>query len=562
VNPELEHVADRFHAWRCRAYPTAAHSLGDHDHIDQIEDLSRQTEDVHLDELDSLAVAATSIDGTSLDAVDSRARRILLHEIDAATTPLRHRMLELGADPFMSMPSFYLRLVGSLHLTEAAHAEAMLVKWTKIHGAFGQAVQRLKQGAARDRTPARGPVEAVLAQIDRYLAVPLDRDPFVIMEPPPGFTDAQTADWRNQLSEVAEKHIRPGYQAFRDALVADVLPNARPNERPGLCWLDGGADAYADHIRAHTTVDRAALDIHATGIEIVAQLAEEYRDVGSPALGTADLAAIFSRLRNDPDLYFTTSEDVLAVAEDAVDRAKAAVGRWFGRLPAQTCIVASVPEAVAEETPAGYYHPPPIDGSRPGVYFVNVSDPSSRPRFGSEALAFHEALPGHHLQVALATELEDNHPFQRQAYITAFDEGWGLYAERLADEMGLYSDDLARIGMLAADSLRAGRLVVDTGLHALGWSRQEAIDYLVENSPVPVAEIAVEVDRYICMPGQALGYMLGRLEIQQQRADAERALGDSFDIASFHDVVIGSGGLPLPVLRDVVADWIDATRQG
>ena len=207
-----------------------------------------------------------------------------------------------------------------------------------------------------------------------------------------------------------------------------------------------------------------------------------------------------------------------------------------------------------------YNFPPDNDGSRPGTYFVNTADPAHKSRFETASVAYHEAIPGHHLQLAIATELDGVPTFQRLALgNTAYVEGWGLYAERLAEEMGLYADDLERIGMLAADSWRSCRLVVDTGLHALGWGRQQAIDFMTANAPVSVGEIEVEVDRYIGMPGQALAYKIGQREIFRLRAEARQRLADRFDIRSFHDAVLGSSSVSLPVLRLLVDQWVDET---
>jgi uncharacterized protein (DUF885 family) len=246
---------------------------------------------------------------------------------------------------------------------------------------------------------------------------------------------------------------------------------------------------------------------------------------------------------------------MLDSARDAVERAERAAPAWFGIMPTSRCVVEAVPEAEAPNAPAAYYSPTALDGSRPGTYYANTSRAQERYRYQSEAIAFHEAVPGHHFQITLAQEMTHLPMLRRLAGITSYLEGWGLYCERLADEMGLYSDDVARLGMLAADSMRAGRLVVDTGLHALGWSRTQAVDYLREHTPLALVEIESEVDRYIAAPGQALAYMVGRLEIQRIRAEAEQVLGDRFDIRAFHDVVLGGGPLPLAVLDEVVGAW-------
>lgn len=217
--------------------------------------------------------------------------------------------------------------------------------------------------------------------------------------------------------------------------------------------------------------------------------------------------------------------------------------------------MAEVPAPGAADAPIAYYLPPATDGSRPGSYFINTTEPTTRTRYEAEALAFHESIPGHHLQIAIAQELEDIPEFRKHALVTVYVEGWGLYTERLADEMGLYSGPLQRMGMLSFDSWRASRLVVDTGIHALGWSKQEAIDYMVANSPQALNNIETEVERYIGMPGQALAYMIGRREIMRLRSEAKRALGDRFDIKGFHDTVLGSGPVPLGILARLVTDW-------
>ena len=239
-----------------------------------------------------------------------------------------------------------------------------------------------------------------------------------------------------------------------------------------------------------------------------------------------------------------------------MDRASAAMGKAFGRLPQTPCVMAEVPPLGAEDAPMAFYFPPADDGSRPGTFFVNTAFPETRTRYESEALAFHEAIPGHHLQLTLAQEMEGMPEFRKNAFITVFHEGWGLYSERLADEMDLYTSDIERLGILSFDSWRAGRLVVDTGLHALGWSRQDAIDYLAANSPQAENNIVNEVERYIAWPGQALAYKTGQREMFRARARAEETLGSGFDIQAFHDTLIGSGSVPMPTMHRLIDEWV------
>jgi uncharacterized protein (DUF885 family) len=271
-------------------------------------------------------------------------------------------------------------------------------------------------------------------------------------------------------------------------------------------------------------------------------------------VGTSDLTAIFDGLRDDPALHHTNADDIVAASKTAMAKAKAAMGGWFGILPKADCEV----EAITRGAVA-YYFPPAGDGTRDGVFFMNTSDPTAWGRFAIESTVYHEGIPGHHLQMAIATELHGVPEFRKRAFISAYGEGWALYTERLADEMGLYGTPLDRMGMLSADSMRASRLVVDTGMHAMGWSRDEAVDYMLQNSPMRVSQVRAEVDRYIVNPGQALAYMIGRLEIQRMRADAEARLAHRFDIKAFHDTVLGSGLMPLPTLDRLVRDWVEAS---
>jgi uncharacterized protein (DUF885 family) len=419
-------------------------------------------------------------------------------------------------------------------------------------------VDRLRAGLDAGRTPARINIERSLNQIDKYLASPLETDPFTTFPGPPNW-DGEAA-WRAELAGVARDHIRPAFARYREFFAAQLLPAGRPNEQAGLQWMADGPALYEHFVRAHTTVDDlTAEEIHRIGRAELDRLTGQYADIGGRRFGTTDLTEIFGRLRSDPALRYASGDEIMDDARRYLAAATAVMGDWFGRLPVTPCEITPIPAAVAEDMPVAYYFPPADDGSRPGMYFVNTADPGHKNRFETASVAYHEAIPGHHLQLAIATELDGVPAFQRLSQgNTAYVEGWGLYAERLAAEMGLYTDDLERIGMLAADSWRSCRLVVDTGLHALGWGRQQAIDFMAANAPVSVGEVEVEVDRYIGMPGQALAY-IGQREILRLREGARARLGDRFDIRAFHDVVLGSSSVSLPVLRHLVDDWLAAS---
>ena len=435
-------------------------------------------------------------------------------------------------------------------LLEPAHADGYLARLRAIPALLDTLADRHRAGIAAGRLPVRGLVDGAVAHLDRYLA---NRDCNPLRRPQPPTGDSAFDAERDRLVDGA---VRAAYERYRTVLAGEIAPHARPDDRAGLCWLPDGEATYDRLIRVHTTVSRSAEELHRTGLELIEQLGERFRSVGSRVFGPIGLPDLFERLRTDPELRWRDEDEVLATARAAVARAEQAAPDWFGRLPRQRCTVAAVPADEAPGAPAAYYMGPALDGSRPGIYFANTHKARERGRYTAEAAAYHEAVPGHHFHVSLAHEAADLPPLRRWTQFSAFAEGWGLYVEQLADEMGLYSGDLARLGMLAIGSLRAARLVVDTGIHAHGWDRRRAVDFLAANTPMSTVDIEQETDRYIADPGQALAYMVGRLEIERMRDAAERALGERFDIRGFHDAVVGNGELPLGALSAVVDGWV------
>lgn len=561
VNVDLDLLARDYWDYALRTSPTEALLMGDHRFDDKMERLSRQAEDEQISRFAQFAAAAEAIPTTDLSEDEVVTRGVLVEEARGRVDELRCRPAEYDVSPSWGLHVTLPQLAGQIPLTEPEHANALVVKWSRLGATFEDMIHRLRQGLAKDRTPPRTSVEKTIAQIDQYLASDLTEDPFVDVPPPPAFTDEQVAQWRDRLAGQVRDVIRPAYERYRHELVSEVLPKARPEDQTGVRWLADGEEVYGAAIRRHTSLDLTPLEIHRMGLEEIARLEEEYRELGGAVLGTSKLQDIYERLRNDPDLRFEDGQQIVEAAQSAMNRARAAIPDWFGRLPRADCVMMEVPTAGAQDAPIAFYLPPAADGSRPGTYFVNTTEPTTRTRYESEALAFHESIPGHHLQIAIAQELEGIPDFRKHALVTVYVEGWGLYTERLADEMGLYSGPMQRLGMLSFDSWRAGRLVVDTGIHALGWSRQEAIDYLVHNTPQALNNIENEVERYIGLPGQALAYMIGRLEIMKLRDEARRTLGSRFKIKAFHDAVLGAGPVPLGLLRHIVDNWT-ATERG
>ena len=541
----LTALAAEFWEQHQQADPVSAHLDGAYRFAGAYADLSRAAEDARIATLRDLGRRAEAIDPQTLDEQERITRAVLLDRCDTTADVLETRLEQIAVDPIFGLQVVVPLVAGMVSLPDADTAWAAVDRLSGVAQAFRDSADRLREGKAAGRLPAEFAVRAVIEQIDAQLAAPPAEHPFITRLPaPPDGVDEQA--WRTRLAEVVEDEVRPAQRTFRDCLEQEILVVSRPDDRVGLCALDDGEATYAVALRNATTTDLTAQQIHDIGLAQVAKLEEEYRALGPAVVGSDDVPTIFDSLRNDPALHFERAEDIVATSVEAMDRAWAAMPDWFETMPEARCGVEGT-----ETGPLAFYFPPSDDG-RDGTFYVNVSDPSAWGTFQLESMAFHEGIPGHHLQLAVAAELTGLPDLRRRLTFIAYAEGWGLYTERLSDEMGLYSGPLGRIGMLAADSMRACRLVVDTGLHALGWSRQQAVQYMLDNSPVGETLVRNEIDRYAVMPGQACGYMIGRLEIDRLRAEAQQRQGDRFDIKAFHSAVLDSGSLPLSVLDEVV----------
>jgi uncharacterized protein (DUF885 family) len=416
-------------------------------------------------------------------------------------------------------------------------------------------LERQLQAKADGRYPPARGVRQAVAQLDDYLAGDLGADPLLRPRPPAG---VDAGAWRREAAEIVATMVRPALARYREGLAAELLPVARDDDHVGVCHLDGGTEGYAAAVRAHTTTDLTPEQIHQTGLELLGRLRQELADLGGRVLGSDRVAEVLERLRSDRSLRFAAAGEILGAAQDALRRAEAALPDAFPRYDLVPCVVEAMDPVEAKDAVLGYYVPASADGTRPGLYTVNTYAPETRPRFEYEALTFHESVPGHHLQFAVGQQLAELPDFRRFAYVTAYCEGWALYTERLCDELGLYSGHLDRFGMLSFDAWRACRLVVDTGMHHLGWSRDRAVAFMRDNTALSQSNIDNEIDRYIAWPGQATAYMVGRLRIRELRERARELLGPRFDLRDFHETVLGSGPVPLDTLEELVDDWAGA----
>ena len=524
--------------------PLGASLMGDRSYDKQLVNLNRTHEEQLATKRETIRQQALEIDASSLNEQDRLTRDVIISQ-----TTCMDYMFDADASTYtvsafpVAPASVLLAMLRMVGITSQGQAADYLERLQQIPRYLAEATSELARGRALGRHPVKTLTQGAIDQINHFLG-----------EPTSAMTPTIAGDWEGQESflssvqSIAQSDVAEAYASYRDALVNESLPHAREDEFVGLVHLEGGLKIYEGLVKAHTTTDLTPTYLHNRGLELVQQIHTDFAELGLKVFGVADVPTIFKRMTTDTDLRWQSSEQMLEAVTDVVRRAEAVAPEWFGKLPSVECAISPIPEVEAEGSGMAYYMPAAMDGSRAGTYYQNVSHPTDRRIFDLESVAFHEAVPGHHFQLQLALEMADMPEIRRMTLFTAYAEGWGLYSERLAFEMGLYSSDVQLLGMLAADAWRASRLVVDTGMHAFGWSRQQAIDYMITNTPASADEIASEINRYIAMPGQAVSYMTGRLELQRLRSVLSEALGDDFDLKNFHDAILGSGALPLDVL--------------
>jgi uncharacterized protein (DUF885 family) len=414
--------------------------------------------------------------------------------------------------------------------------------------------QNLQEGVRDGRTAARPVVARVLEQTRRLAATSLDEAPLLAAHP------ELDDDSRARIRQALERHVQPAMADYLRELEA-YQPHAR--EGDGIWALPDGDALYRTMIVSSTTLDEPPAELHSFGLEQLEAIDTERLAIARE-LGFADAAAMRAALDSNPANIAGERQEIVERAQLQIERAMAVAPRYFGRLPRAKCEVRPVEAFQEAEAPPAFYIPPPPDGSRDGRYYVNTYQPESRPLHRLAAATYHEAVPGHHFQIALETELENLNVFRRlgsRLVGTAYPEGWGLYSERLADEMGLYDGPWERLGMFDAQAWRAARLVVDTGIHAFRWTRDQSVQFLLHRVGLSQHEAETETDRYITWPGQALTYMTGQREIEALRRQLEQRDGDRFDLSGFHDAVLGHGSLPLATLRRELPGWV-APRAG
>lgn len=561
---DLDKLCDEYWQGYLKANPTFATSIGDRRYDALLEDntpagIARETA-----RLEQVLARAKAIDPKGLDAAGKLNLGALIEEVRNQLDERSVYFERWNVDPLNGPQVEFLNLADFTVIQSPADAAAYVARCKAMGPYMRSFIANLASGLPAGLVANQVAVNKVIEQLsDMVKKKPAE---WATLQPAKdehsSWTDAQRTQFLNDLTAVTTDVVKPAFTRYRDFLRDTIATAARHPEMAGMAAMPGGMESYRKLIRVHTSLDKTPAELHQLGLDEVARDHKAIQELGKKVLGTDNFTDIQKKLRKDPAMHFKTAEEVEATAQATLARAKAAIPKYFGILPKADCQVKVMGMHEAPFSTIAYYRNPTVDGSRPGYYMINTYQPKTRPRYEAEALAFHESIPGHHLQIAIAQELTGMPEFRKHQGVTAFVEGWGLYAERLSDEMGLYSSDLDRIGMLSYDSWRACRLVVDTGMHAMGWSRQQAIDYMTANTLLAENNIENEIDRYLVDPGQALAYKCGQLEILRLRDDAKKRLGDRFDIKSFHDAVLRNGAVALPVLRQQVEDYIaDAAKQ-
>jgi uncharacterized protein (DUF885 family) len=493
-----------------------------------------------------------------LDRAGRVNHAVLAHLAWAARSDIEHGLWEANASAggYVSPQAMVFMSVPAALLDNAAAVDGYLRRLRGLDGYFDAVTARYRQARTDGRLPTAVGTRQAIEQIEGHIGRDLTADAMVTVRLPGDVDETQV---RREAADVVDSQVRPALRRLLTCLREELLPAARPDDQVGIRFVPGGPEGYRAAVRKQTTTGLSPEEIHQIGLDVLAALQDEWAEVGSRVLQVTDVPAIHDRLREDRSLRFTDSGQIVRTVTAALQRAEEARDLWFPRFDIPECVIEEIDPVEAGNAPLAYYRPPAAGGKRPGAHCVLTTEPQQRYVYEYEALSFHESTPGHHLQIASSQTLPLP-AFRRflDAEVCGYVEGWGLYCERLADEMGLYTSDLQRLGMLSFDALRACRLVVDTGMHHYGWSRSQAMDFMWRNTATTQANVRNEIDRYIGWPGQALAYMVGRREIQRLRAEAERRLGPRFDIRAFHGTVLGNGAVPLGVLDQLVTDWAGA----
>jgi uncharacterized protein (DUF885 family) len=542
---------------RLRHDPEYATYLGDKRYDDQLSDLSPRATNDALARGRDFILRLSVMDTTGLAHQEQLSAELMLRSLIEDQEGARFKEWEMPVTQFAGLQIDLPQLVEHTVFENVDDYDHYIARLGKLPGYFTQTMTNMQTGLDDHRTPPQFLMEKALAQTQGLAAEKAMDSPFAL--PLKSFPKSVSADDRKRITDDVLRAIAtdvlPSYQRFAKFLTATYIPQCR--KEPGISALPDGDAYYAFRIRQSTTTEKTAAEIHQIGLDEVKRDEAEMLAIVKK-LGFADLKSFTAAMKADPKEHPASADALLAAFRGYIAQMQPRLPELFGRLPKAKVEVVAMASYEAPNQPAAFYDQGTPDGKRPGRVDVNTYNFADRSLAGVEAVAYHEGIPGHHLQISIQQELTGLPEFRKQSYYTAYTEGWGLYSERLGKEIGFYQDPYSDYGRLEADMWRAIRLVVDTGVHSQHWTRQQMVDYFHEHSGLDETNIQSEVDRYIAWPAQALGYKMGQLKILELRDRAQKALGAKFDIKAFHDVVLDSGALPLDVLEKQVDEWIAA----
>ena len=535
--------------------PELASSIGDNRYNDQLRDYSVQAYNDSLARERGFLSRLAEVDTAGMSTQEQLSKDLLVHELIQNQQEARFKPWEMPITQFDGLQITLPQLVPRLTFNSVKDYDDYIARLKKVPLAFQQITDDMSIGMDDHREPPAYLMEKVLAQLNAIANQKPEDGPFAqpLKKFPASVSATQQARIKQELLAAIAGQVAPAYVRFGKFLQAQYIPGGRND--PGIWALPDGEAYYRFLVKQSTTTDLTPEQIHQIGVDEVKKDEERLLAIAHK-LGFADIKALQNAATHNPKLFPTSKEQLLDAYRGYLDRMRPKLPQLFGRLPKGTVVVMPVPAYIEKDQAAAYYENGSPDGSRPGMVYVNTYQFETRSLADAESRAYHEGLPGHHLQISIAQELTGVPDFRKYLSYTAYSEGWGLYAEQLGKDVGFYQDPYSDYGRLEGDIWRAVRLVVDTGVHSQHWTRQQMVDYFHEHSAVEESGVQAEVDRYIAWPSQALGYKVGQLKFLELRAKAQQALGDKFNLSAFHDQVLDSGALPLDTLEQRVDSWI------
>ena len=557
IDKQLLQLSDDFFQNSLASSPTSAIMRGYKEYFDQIEDLSEETFDKEEQLVNKFISRLEKIDLNTLSHREKITHGMLEFALSSNKDALLDKNWEFGAG-VSGFTGYLIDYNQRLFIPDVESADLLLKRLELYDRLFTQIAQVQKEGLLNSRVATKRNLLRTIDQLENYLNTPLEKDTLLLVNFSTDVGELEISNWKEKAKKIIETNVRPAVLAYLDQLKEEHLPKGRTDEKSGILWIEGGEETYLRALRRYTGHKNTTVkEVHNIGISEIERLKTEFFEIGKNVFSDANSPEeVIYKMQTEPAMRYESKEQMLKIAEDTIERSYKPLNKWFTVFPKSPCKVLPAPPESEQHAPPAYYVAPLPDGSRDGTYFLNTYKPETKSIFEAESVAFHEAIPGHHLDRTIAVELQDVPDFQRYVASTAFVEGWGLYAEQLANEMGLYSNDVQQLGRLGNDAWRGCRLVLDTGMHGMGWSRDKAIEFFRANSPIEEINSEIETDRYIAWPGQACSYKMGQLKIEELRRKAENELGDKFDIRYFHDEVLCDGGITLPILENKIDSFI------